>query len=259
MLDSFDFLLKSNDKKPKNKETTAKRIALIVGAVVTFICFIFIVIASYRFVNTKPLPTDVPLIRAKTHKIKIIPKNQKKSNINNLDIEIYNNISNDSPELSEKELLVVKSSEKLVNEEGIDLEKKINEISDEGMSIAQNNIKKKEQKDVLYQKLEKDLNNKMLIKNIKEGKALKPSIKVQLAALKSKSAAVAYWKNIQKKDPSFFNNKFVFFEKIDLKQKGVFYRLQVGNFNNVIEAKDFCKQYTSSSEKRSSDCIIIKP
>lgn len=82
-------------------------------------------------------------------------------------------------------------------------------------------------------------------------------VRVQLAALTSKKSAKEYWEKISSNSRLFSGLKS-FTEEVDLGKKGIFYRLQVGNFSDQVEADDFCKRYTLQMQKNKADCIVVE-
>lgn len=82
-------------------------------------------------------------------------------------------------------------------------------------------------------------------------------VRIQVAALTSKGAAEDYWKKISGNSRLFSGLK-PFTEEVNLGKKGIFYRLQIVNFSDQIEAEDFCKKYTSQSGKGRADCIVVE-
>lgn len=81
-------------------------------------------------------------------------------------------------------------------------------------------------------------------------------IRVQIAALNSKNAAEEYWKKIS--GSRLFSGLKPFTEEVNLGKRGIFYRLQVGNFSDQVEGEDFCKKYITQSGKTKADCIVVE-
>jgi hypothetical protein len=89
-------------------------------------------------------------------------------------------------------------------------------------------------------------------------KIKKKSIKVQIGAFTAKSAAEEYWNKISHFHPRIFANVDYFIEEVDLAKRGTFYRLQIGEFFNQIDADEFCNSYVIQVKKTRADCIIVE-
>ncbi len=266
----------------------------IIKVALLFIAIILLIIASVKIIKSfyKDEITNInniPLIRAQSKDIKILPTNTGGLVVDNLDINVYNVLDNkdnknvnpivkktqqniETPELSsnndiitEQEMLANKINE--IHEEEIvdDLPKdekqdiKANEVVEDNdkkvpnikINSKDNNIKTN------IMDLEK-LGNKSLITNLKEHKDKKPSVKIQLLALKSRNSVIEYWEELNKKYKQLFNDKNYYIESVDLNNVGTIYRLQVGDFENYDLANNFCKEYIKVANKNRIDCIVIK-
>ena len=266
----------------------------IIKVALLFITIILLIIASVKIIKSfyKDEITNInniPLIRAQSKDIKILPTNTGGLVVDNLDINVYNVLDNkdnknvnpivkktqqniETPELSsnndiitEQEMLANKINE--IHEEEIvdDLPKdekqdiKANEVVEDNdkkvpnikINSKDNNIKTN------IMDLEK-LGNKSLITNLKEHKDKKPSVKIQLLALKSRNSVIEYWEELNKKYKQLFNDKNYYIESVDLNNVGTIYRLQVGDFESYDLANNFCKEYIKVANKNRIDCIVIK-
>lgn len=83
-------------------------------------------------------------------------------------------------------------------------------------------------------------------------------VRVQIAAMSSKSVAEANWQKLKTEHSKIFNKLKPFIEEINLGKKGSFYRLQVGNFFNQVEADEFCVKYINATQKNKADCIVVE-
>ena len=266
----------------------------IIKVALLFIAIILLIIASVKIIKSfyKDEITNInniPLIRAQSKDIKILPTNTGGLVVDNLDINVYNVLDNkdnknvnpivkktqqniETPKLSsnndiitEQEMLANKINE--IHEEEIvdDLPKdekqdiKANEVVEDNdkkvpnikINSKDNNIKTN------IMDLEK-LGNKSLITNLKEHKDKKPSVKIQLLALKSRNSVIEYWEELNKKYKQLFNDKNYYIESVDLNNVGTIYRLQVGDFESYDLANNFCKEYIKVANKNRIDCIVIK-
>jgi len=91
----------------------------------------------------------------------------------------------------------------------------------------------------------------------KDDKTTKYS-KVQLGSLRSEELAYESWIKLVNAYPNLFSGLKYFVQKIDFKDKGTFYRLQVGNFKDKPAAQSFCAKFLAKTKKTKSDCIIIE-
>lgn len=266
----------------------------IIKVALLFIAIILLIIASVKIIKSfyKDEITNInniPLIRAQSKDIKILPTNTGGLVVDNLDINVYNVLDNkdnknvnpivkktqqniETPELS--------SNNDIINEQEM-LANKINEIheeeivddlpKDEKQDIKANEVVEDNDKKVPNIKINsKDnniktnimdlekLGNKSLITNLKEHKDKKPSVKIQLLALKSRNSVIEYWEELNKKYKQLFNDKNYYIESVDLNNVGTIYRLQVGDFESYDLANNFCKEYIKVANKNRIDCIVIK-
>jgi hypothetical protein len=74
----------------------------------------------------------------------------------------------------------------------------------------------------------------------------------------SKSAADEQWTRLSRRYSNLFSGLKPFTEAVNLGKKGIFYRLQIGNFYNQIEAEEFCSRYVAQAGKTKADCIVVE-
>ena len=286
-MEDFGFRLQNIDKNELQLRKIIKVALLFIAIILLIIVSVKIIKSFYKDKITNI--NNIPLIRAQSKEIKILPTNTGGLVIDNLDINVYNVLDNkdnknvnpivkktqqniETPELSfnndiiiEQEMLANKINE--INEEEIvdDLPKdekqniKAKEIVEDNdkkvpnikINSKDNNIKTN------IMDLEK-LGNKSLIINLKEHKDKKPSVKIQLLALKSRNSVIEYWEELNKKYKQLFNDKNYYIESVDLNNVGTIYRLQVGDFESYDLANNFCKEYIKVANKNRIDCIVIK-
>ena len=286
-MEDFGFRLQNIGKNELQRRKIIKVVLLFIAIILLIIVSVKIIKSFYKDEITNI--NNIPLIRAQSKDIKILPTNTGGLVIDNLDINVYNVLDNkdnkninpivkktqqniETPELSsnndiiiEQEMLANKINE--INEEEIvdDLPKdekqniKAKEIVEDNdkkvpnikINSKNNNIKTN------IMDLEK-LGNKSLIINLKEHKDKKPSVKIQLLALKSRNSVIEYWEELNKKYKQLFNDKNYYIESVDLNNVGIIYRLQVGDFESYDLANNFCKEYIKVANKNRIDCIVIK-
>ncbi len=92
----------------------------------------------------------------------------------------------------------------------------------------------------------------------KPSSATAKKVKVQIAALTSKTAADDYWDKLQHLHPKLFSGLKAFVEQVNLGKRGTFYRLQIGNFFDQVRAEEFCNKYVSQTQKNRADCIVVE-
>lgn len=81
--------------------------------------------------------------------------------------------------------------------------------------------------------------------------------RVQLAAMTSKNSAIRFLEITKSKYSSIFSGLDGYIQEVDLGKRGIFFRVQVGEFYDQIRAENFCKKYLAASQKTRSDCIVI--
>jgi hypothetical protein len=86
----------------------------------------------------------------------------------------------------------------------------------------------------------------------------KRRIRVQIAAMTSKNAAQNFSQNLEKQHSEIFSNLKSFVQEVDLGKRGIFYRVQIGDFYDQIRAENFCKKYIAKTAKSKSDCIVVE-
>jgi len=281
-MEDFGFKLQNTDTKNNNLKGII-RIILILLSVIIFVVLIMKVFKSLSNNNNLP-PEGVKLIKSNIENIKRKPENEGGLNVDNLNVSVYDVIDNNKNDNSKP---VIKKTEQTVelsdtqqssspnkNDQNM-LNQKIGEInsdtkaenkdintqqinnkidSNQNINININNNKKSTTNVDDLQKL----GNKALIKNLKANKDIKPGIKVQLLALKSREALVNYWNDINSKYSKIFEGKSYYIEQVNSNQPDSIYRLQIGNFSSTDSANDFCKKYILASNKTKMDCIIAK-
>ncbi len=75
----------------------------------------------------------------------------------------------------------------------------------------------------------------------KKNQNAKSGYKIQLGSFRNEGDANISWKNLKKKIPDLLKNFSEYIEKVDLGEKGIFYRLQVTGFKSESEARKLCQ------------------
>jgi cell division septation protein DedD len=78
--------------------------------------------------------------------------------------------------------------------------------------------------------------------------------RIQLAALKTERAAINFWQNIQRRHADILQNLTLHTERIEVPEKGAFYRVQAESFTSDDAANQAC----AALKKRKQPCIIKK-
>ena len=77
---------------------------------------------------------------------------------------------------------------------------------------------------------------------------------VQLAALKAKDGARPAWARLQKAHPALLGDRELAIQRVDLGDRGIFYRVQAGFFVERAGARDLC----NALKARGQDCLVVK-
>ncbi len=78
-------------------------------------------------------------------------------------------------------------------------------------------------------------------------------------ALKNKQQALIFIEKTKKKYSDILKGLDLYITEINLNEKGIFYRVQIGNFNNKEDANNFCENYKKySNSKDFVNCIVVK-
>ena len=84
------------------------------------------------------------------------------------------------------------------------------------------------------------------------------AIRVQISAMSSIQNCEDYYRRLSKTYPTLFLKTKYYIKEANLGSRGMFYRLQIGDFFNQIDAEEFCKKFITQSQKPSSECIIVE-
>ncbi len=150
----------------------------------------------------------------------------------------------------EKKLELNKKENNSLNKNDVDSTKKI--IKEPIISLDKNKSVKNIETN-LDKKLEDDVEKSDLKKN-KKNDNLKLNYKIQLASYRSEESAFTGWEKLSKKYKDNFKNQKPTIEKVNITNKGTFYRLQTGNFLNKKNAQDFCNKL----KLLNLNCLVIK-
>ena len=211
--------------------------------------FIFLIVKSMQVKNRS---TNAPVVLENESEDIGDKDFENKADIDGLNTDFYDLIGGDSNANKGDENIVLNSDDYNDDE---DLESKISELFE--MDLVSGVDKKKVEVNDNIKNVYVNENStfndvdKTDIVNSKHG------VKVQLAALKTNDFAIEYKDNIISKYGDLFSNLEFFIKKVDLMEKGIFYRVQFGIFKNRKEARQFCEKYTKISNNKLSSCIVV--
>ena len=265
-----DFGYKKTNEPEKNP-LLAKKIFLISATFLSLSAFIYITLNAYYFISRGPSSKEIETIKGPEFAIKDYEGGDyEKSNDQVVNRSIYDDIFGNRKDILKEEIKVNKSQEpaypprnqKSENalEERLDdsenLVKKIDELSNEKVEKPEIETKNVEEKKVEKIKdTPKIVEEKVVPKPIARKRN---AIRVQISAMSSKENCEEHWKKLSHLYPKVFSGTKYFIEEADLGRRGVFYRLQIGDFFNQIDAEEFCTRFVSQAQKTRSDCIVVE-
>lgn len=284
------------DENKKDLSQLTRKIALSCATIFSISCFIYITISAYSYVYEEE-NNNVETIKSPEMPIKVIEEDQVaiRGDEPKINDSIYEDIfGNKKESLAKAPPRIRLSPEPALPPKNLAAENKMLGESvpniDTNEEIKEERIEKKptrkaeqatqQQRIIVYsnQKPEaqaqptnasQDLLTKGKVapkaqeKHLSDQSLDKPKpdkrryVRVQIAALTSKKAAEDYWKKISGSSRLFSDLK-PFTEQVDLGKKGIFYRLQIGNFSDQVDAESFCKKYTLQMQKNKADCIVVE-
>jgi hypothetical protein len=204
----------------------------IIAVLTSIIIFVLTTLSAYYFVNSGQ-DESIQIVESPKFEIKVRNKDINLK-IKNIDKTIYDNIvGSKGSGLKNKAIKVIKTPK-----------------------TAKPKRLSKDQSRIVDDKVKQNPEVRMSSGNISNIK--KPYSRVQLAAVKSKDSAYKYWVRLKKEYPKLFNRLDYFIQRVDLGKRGVFYRLQIGNFRNQLKAEEFCVNFIAKSRKKRSNCIIVE-
>ncbi len=267
------------DENKKDLSRLSRKIALSCATLFSISCFIYITINAYYYVYEEE--TNIETIKSPEGPIKVIEEDEvaipgEGPHINN---SIYEDIFGNKKEslakavpkirISPQPAIPPKNVDNVINENvpNFNNTDKETETQKQGRKqVAQPiivfNDKPREtngSQDFLTKGKtdQRNTNRKLSDQNLDKSKNDKRRfVRVQIAALTSKKSADDYWNKIN--NSQLFSGLKPLTEEVNLGKKGIFYRLQIGNFSDQIEAENFCKRYTLQLHKNKADCIVVE-
>ncbi len=80
------------------------------------------------------------------------------------------------------------------------------------------------------------------------------ALAIQLASLRSSARAQTAWETLLVKYPALLGNRDLSIERVDLAERGVFYRVRTGTFAVYAEAFRMCQQFADLDQ----DCLVVQ-
>jgi cell division septation protein DedD len=118
---------------------------------------------------------------------------------------------------------------------------------------------KNESKKIIAEINHKDLSSINLdeskVENLKSKKANTSKYRIQLASFKSQKEVNFEWNKIKKNNSKIIANHKYFIAKKEIAGKGLYYRLQLGSFDNEQDARLLCKKLSANKQS----CFVLKP
>ena len=269
-----DFGYKKTNEQEKNP-LLAKKFFLISATFLSLSAFVYITINAYYFINQNNSNKEIETIKGPDLPIKLYEGGDynDKSNERIVNRTIYDDIFGNKKDNLKEEIKINKNQEPAYpprNYKNQIIENNIKENFDD----SENLVKKIDE--ISNEKNEKSLtvNNQIEEKKIEKTKSQpriaevpikvqpqirkRSAIRVQISAMSSKENCEEYWKKLSRLHPEIFSGTKYFIEEVDLGRRGIFFRLQIGEFFNQIDAEEFCSKFVSKAQKTRSDCIVVE-
>ena len=241
-----------------------KKSLLLAASLFSIACFLFVTLLAYRhFYGDKN--SNVRIIESPQGPIKVFAKHKvQKKDHNQL---IYRDIL-EKKKASDLKPVIIKSPEpKKPPQQNKPIIYKANSAQN-NKEVKKDKIRKNNEQIIVFAGAsersksttifdrEADLQKAAAAK--KKASKRRIRIKVQIAALTSMESARVSWKKMSRLYSELFYGYKHYIQKVDLGKRGVFYRLQIGDFYNQVKAEEFCRKYIAKSQKTSADCIIVE-
>ena len=195
---------------------------------------------------------EVLIISADDIEIKIEPEDPGGMIVDNMDKSVYDSIDGKSLEVNKAERVLLPAEEPIDKNDYLEVvnTKQVITSSDRQDNTAQELIIE----DISE---EKEINPalKEITKKSKEIKKNKKFYKVQIASFKMRSDVEKEWEYLSNKFPKIIGNYRHYIVVKDIEGRGIFYRLQIGPFDDAVHARKACKLIKESN----LNCFLIKP
>lgn len=231
--------------------------------------------------------TEVPLIRKTSSPVKVRPSDPGGMDIPNRDKRVYARIDagNDEPVVErllpppeqpiapEVELDSEMEAEPLLEPKAVLVEETKDSLTKAAPVVSQEPKTKEIKQEPIQEEITRQPEIKLPEIKIVEAKqpvaaiapppphvVSAPSLKaagiwkVQLLSAKDREAVVKEWEKISLKHSELIAGLPYFIEEADLGDKGVFYRLKIGDYNERAEAEKLCEQL----KPKKLGCFVVK-
>jgi len=266
------------DKNENKNSSFNRQIFLGIATIISISLFVYITITAYHFVYQDD--SNIELIKGPNYAIRV--NNEEGDNNSKIDRSIYEDIFGNKKNQKEENVKIINTPETLLppkkdlNTNKIedtkidDKNTKVNDLANKDLvnnsDVNQLNNNQQNQKQILISnaelnenpKLNEELENKNSQAINNQPIVKKKFIRVQIAAMSSQEQAQQQWKKLLRSYPDLFVNLRSAIQKVDLGKRGIFYRLQIGEFFNQIEAENFCQKYISQTQRTRADCIVVE-
>lgn len=267
-----DFGYKKNYDNQDRMRSLLKQGFLSLAALFSLAAFIYVTVTAYRYIYSQD--QEVRTIKSPEFPIKVIEEeveNNQAESGTAIDRKIYEDIFGNKNHAQTSQKIKIQDSPapalppKVENIAEKTVEKNPEKPSEKPIAASQKAAPEKADI-IVFNDKEKEKSRSVLGSEKRDNSAApakKPSgkraaIRVQIAAMSSKESAKQTLERLEDTYPALFKNIEFYVEKVDLGKRGIFYRLQLGNFFNQVEAESFCSRYVASTRKASSDCIIVE-
>lgn len=280
----------SKNREENQTSSLIKRAMLLGMTLFSLACFGYITVSAYYFFVSNS--NNVEIIKAPANPIKVVEIEESLDNQDGMKIDstIYEDIFGTrkknqdikikevvepaippKKEIGNQQNSINKNNEssqisELPNQDAVSNKSSENKINSQNSSqnkiivySAQEKISKNELKNSGNIAINKSDSQNNKTSPINSGAVEKKKyIRVQIAALTSKEAANQYFLKLENQFPNLFSGLKEYVEEVDLGKRGIFFRLQIGNFFDQIRAENFCNKYIMQTQKSKADCIIVE-
>lgn len=246
-----------------------KKSFLLGATLFSIACFIYITISAYSFVNQKE--GDIELVKSPDFPIKVTEEESEEKRSLQIDRSFYEDIFGNKKESLKKPSIrnvpepalppkMIKADKSFISEstptiiESSAKSSKTNDTKGGKIIVYSDKNSEKPSQDFLTKKP----TDKKEEPNVKTVSNKRKTVRVQIAAMTSRSSAEEYRDRIERLHPKLFSDLNFIIEEVDLGKRGIFYRLQIDNFFNQIDADEFCNRYVIQTQKSRSDCIVVE-
>lgn len=255
-----------------------KRAFLVGATLFSIACFVYITINAYYFVY-QDKNADIETIKSPEGPIKVFEEEQNAQDDSmQIDRSIYEDIFGNKKHAQKQVNPTIRNApEPALPPKQVEMDRRLIKET-EPMVDEVKEVKKpttaQEQKLIVYSdQAKKEKPSQDLLTNTKGERAVaqqpvkpvtppafekKRAVRVQVAAMTSSNAADEQWNKLNRLYPSLFSGLRSYTEEVNLGKRGIFFRLQIGNFYNQIDAEEFCNRYVAQTKKSKADCIVVE-